>query len=365
MKSLRNFALFLALSGSAFAQAPGVPIVTTKPGKADEPLLEKAKVLREAGKLLKAEDISALLKAPAPGPIQLPAVSTTPLRGRQVAERARKGYVQVGWYFLCKNCEHWHISLAGGYAIAQDTVATCHHCVEPSNAQMREGYLVAADSEGNVMPVTSVLAKSKTMDCAILRVEGGSYAPLPLNADMAPGDPTYLYSEPLGQEGYFSTGIVNRFYYMANKSGSPGSADELKFLRVNVSTDWAPGSSGAAVLDECANVVGHVSTISPMSEGGTRTVMVPQPKKEGDTKEPPARKQVVTDRFGGATLITLHEAVPAKGTLFLAHQSIKDAEAKKAEEAAKPVEAPKAEPTAPVGPEKAEAPKAPEPAAAN
>ena len=50
--------------------------------------------------------------------------------------------------------------------------------------------------------------------------------------------------------------------------------DELKALRLNVSTDWAPGSSGAAVLDERGNVIGHVSTISPMSESAPRASAV-------------------------------------------------------------------------------------------
>jgi hypothetical protein len=30
---------------------------------------------------------------------------------------------------------------------------------------------------------------------------------------------------------------------------------------MNVSTDWAPGSSGAAVLDGCGNAIGHVTEI--------------------------------------------------------------------------------------------------------
>ena len=51
-------------------------------------------------------------------------------------------------------------------------------------------------------------------------------------------------------------------------TGNAKIAEELKassqkdHLRVNVSTDWAPGSSGSAVLDQCGNVIGHVSTIS-------------------------------------------------------------------------------------------------------
>lgn len=348
MNAIPIFAALFTLTASALAQAPGVRIESSSPQKADEPLLEKARVLREAGKFLTTTQISDQLKAPAPGPVLLPEIQTKPLRAREVADRARQGYVRVGWYYLCRNCDHWHLKLAGGYAIAPQTIATCHHCVEPTNGEMREGYLVAADAAGNIMPVTAVLARSKIMDCAILRVEGGRYTPLPLNPGVGPGDPAFCHSDPLGVLGYFSTGIVNRFFWLPNKGGAPGSNEELQFLRVNVSTDWAPGSSGAAILDECANVLGHVATISPMTEGRKPPAAAPAPKKsvekeapakdaEGPTpapKEAPQPKPQPTDRFGGATLITLHAAIPAQGALALVRQSNRESEAKVATEKA-------------------------------
>lgn len=293
----------------AFAQAPGVSIESTQPLFKNEPLIEKAKVLREAGKLLTTEKIAEMLKSPQPCAIQLPERGTKPLRGREVADHARSGYVRLGWYYLCPKCDHWHLLLSGGYAIAKDTVVTCHHCMQ-TNREMREGYFIAVDSAGNVLPVTAVLAKSQSMDAAILRVEGGEFTPLPLNDSVAPGDLAYCFSDPFDQLGYFSTGIVNRFFWRPDKNGAFNSLEELKSLRVNVSTDWAPGSSGAAVLDECGNVIGHVSTISPMAETGRPAALSPA---EGKPKNQPPR-----DSFGSAVFITLHEAVPARSVIALA-----------------------------------------------
>jgi hypothetical protein len=48
--------------------------------------------------------------------------------------------------------------------------------------------------------------------------------------------------------------MVNRFFELRRR----GKATP----RMDVSTDWAPGSSGAAVLDQCGNAIGHVSEIS-------------------------------------------------------------------------------------------------------
>ncbi len=114
--------------------------------------------------------------------------------------------------------------------------------------------------------------------------------------------------------------------------------DELKSLRLNVSTDWAPGSSGAAVLDQCGNAIGHVSTIAPLSESSraprraprapVETPKTPVEKPDARNESPapkpdpgsgtPAPRAQPSDRFGGAVLITLHEAVPARGVLALA-----------------------------------------------
>ena len=316
----------LLLRASLRAQAPAVPIESTEPLMLDESLLEKARVLREGGKLMTKEKVAELLKNPIPASLTLPEPNTKPLAGREVAERARKAYMRLGWYYLCPRCEHWHLDLAGAYAISRDGVATCHHVVAPER-EMREGYLIAVDHSGAVLPVTGILAKSQTMDAAILRIEGGELSPVPLNDQVAPGDAAFCFSDPLGQLGYLSRGIVNRFYRKSRPQAAPGSLDELKGLRVNVSTDWAPGSSGAAVLDECGNAIGHVSTISPLAEEDGK----PAPPASGAKRGKAKPGQPASSRFNGATLITLHEAVPARSVMALA-RTMNEASAKAAAE---------------------------------
>jgi hypothetical protein len=77
-----------------------------------------------------------------------------------------------------------------------------------------------------------------------------------------PGDGAWCYSDPLGRASYFSEGVVNRFYYQEGK--------DRRGARMEVSTDWAPGSSGSAVVDECANAIGFVSAIQPASSARPR-----------------------------------------------------------------------------------------------
>jgi len=190
--------------------------------------------------------------------LKLPKPSTTRLTDREIWRLSQAAHVRVGWHYLCKKCDQWHQNLAGGYFISADgAIATCYHVVEPDE-DFREGFLVAANESGELIPVTEVLAVNEWADTAILRARiSAPVTPLALNSQVYPGDLAWCYSDPLGRSGYFSKGIVNRFYVLRRH--------REESVRMEVSTDWAPGSSGAAVLDECGNAIGHVSEISSAS----------------------------------------------------------------------------------------------------
>ena len=259
------------------------------------PALKAAADLAQAGRLMDAEHLAAALKAPTREKLALSPPSQTRLSGREIAERARAGFVRVGWYYHCSGCGNWHINAAGGYAIAADAVATARHVLEPP-AKMRnaEGFPIAIRGESDVLPVLAIVVADKDADAAVVRLGASNLTPLPLADDVRVGDAVYCLSDPHGVRDYFSSGIVNRFF-----STNPALGKDPRFQRLNVSTDWAPGSSGAAILDEHGSVVGHVARISSIFN---------------DQQAPEA-----ADHAGAkpATLMNLHEAVPAKSVLGL------------------------------------------------
>jgi S1-C subfamily serine protease len=307
-------AILFITNYQAAAQAPGVPIERDEMLTDDAPLVAKATVLRDAGKLLGNRQIADALKSPKPSPLTLPAPETQRLEPRALAERGRKALVRIGWLYLDKRKKEWHANLADGYAISADgAVATCEHCVAPEEQDMREGYLIAADADGNVFPVTSVLAQDREMDAAIIRVEGGKFTPLPLNDQTAPGDTVYVFSDPMSAVGYFSSGILNRFFWLDGKKSTDASTVEgVRNLRIHVGTDWAPGSSGAAILDVCGNAIGHVSVIDPLVSDDP---LPPEEKSGKGNKKSPKPTPPQTD---SSALIILHEAVSARGVKMLA-----------------------------------------------
>jgi len=284
---------------ATFAQLPSVPLFPTD-GREAEALKATAAKLRETDAFVPEATLIGQLSRTHCA-LTLPAPRKTRLTGRELWAAARAAHIRVGWSFLCTRCSNWHLDLAGGYALTKDgAVATCQHVVKrPAN--FKEGSLVAADENGAVYPVLEILASDVRSDACIIRIGAKDLKPLPLATEVAPGDRCFCFSDPLGQRGYFSDGIVNRFL-----TRHPTDSTNLPpATRLNVTTDWAPGSSGSAVLDEFGNAIGHVTTITTLP-------LAPKPKATESTG-PKAER----------TLITLHEAVSAKDVLALIHKPTK------------------------------------------
>jgi trypsin-like peptidase len=300
--------VWLAGGFNALGQAPDVPMERQgrKEKEQEQEISDKSKELFSQGKALKLAEIKEQLKRKT-CQLALPKPSTAKLSSREIWNVARQAHVRVGWAYLCSRCEDWHVNLAGGYFITADgVIATCHHVAEPDR-DIKDGCLVAVDDFGNVHGVTEVLAANRYSDTCIVKIEGKDFKPLALNTNAYPGDMAYCYSDPLDHRGYFSEGIINRFYQFPGRRpvSAPDSAAFYSPTRLNVGTDWAPGSSGSAVLDECGNAIGHVSTIATFSDQETI-----------DTDEKTERP---TDRRALAisTMIVFHEAVAASDVLWI------------------------------------------------
>ena len=287
------------MASSCLGQAPDVPLY--KQGRRetqyDDTIAKESKELFAKTNAVRLAQVKEQLKRPS-CQVELPIPHTTKLSPREVYAAARESHLRVGWSYFCKTCDQWHVNLAGGYAINNaGAVATCYHVVSPQR-DVRDGCLVVADEDGKVFPVTEILAANRYSDACIVHVAGGNFKPLPLNTNVYPGDTAYCYSDPLDHRGYFSDGIVNRFYQFPGRrpfSAPPSAA--FAPTRINVGTDWAPGSSGSAVLDQSGNAMGHVSTIGVLSDD--------EVSDEGDTHQP------------GPTMIVFHEAVAARDVLKL------------------------------------------------
>jgi len=293
-------------------------------------LMKKALALRESGKLTPGDRLKEYFREPEAALIRTLAPRTALLDPTLLARRAREIRLWIMALYICPKCNDWHLQdFAAAYAVAPDVIVTCEHAFSERIKQQpkegfKESYLVVRDSQNRLVGVRSILAVNAVMDAALVRVDPPNLIPVPLNDQLAPGDPVFCYSDPLGQTGYFSDGILNRFYWSPGRRGSPDSLEQLSYLRVNFGTDWAPGSSGAPILDQCGNVAGHVSSIHPLSRPQPDVEITQNKPEEKDPKQP-------APKFN-PPLITVHEGIPARGVMAL----IRDVNERAGDESPKP-----------------------------
>jgi hypothetical protein len=267
--------LFSAVANLAFSQAPNVPVYHE--GKGTKPyaaLKEPAMKLLRAAALLNGAQVAEQLSARKSCKLSLPKPNTKPLCSRALYSRARAAHLRVGWLYQekrpkpkeGKSAKYWTFNLSGGYVLTADGAAvTCHHVMEPPDENAAKSYVVAADDEDHLYPVTEILADNPDTDTCIFRIKGENLTPLPLATDTTPGDKVVCFSDPMNQRGYYSEGVVARFLTRPLASAPNGKQDiNTQPIWVEVTTDYAMGSSGSAVLDMFGNAVGHVSEIESM-----------------------------------------------------------------------------------------------------
>ena len=239
----------------------------------DDAFVEKAKAAAKAlhkdGKLVSLAKLRAQLDRTACD-LQAPAPRTEKLPPREIHRLVRSSTVAVASFYKCSKCNDWHFDSASGFVAADGVVSTSEHVVDFEDENMKEGFLVVADSSGAAYAVTEVLAANADSDTCLLRVAGLGLKPLALNPAAQVGDHLYCLSHPDGNHWMFTEGMLSRFFInreAATDGGKPAKKEKIKpSLYINITAEYSPGSSGAPVVDECGNVIGQVQSITTSIE---------------------------------------------------------------------------------------------------
>ena len=268
---MRTFAvlLFMAALLSAGARSEGPRYVID-----DEQYVEK--VTKASARLLKAGKLKAVgsLRAEVRNgslPVKLALESHEKLAPPDLADRLRESTLAVGTYYKCPDCGEWHFNSSAGFVVGEGgIICTCCHVVCAEDEGVKEGYLVAADEAGHVFPVESVLAADTESDTCLVKINAAGLKPLPLRTGVRVGERIYCLSHPGGYYFMFTQGMVARLNRKRNEvldeHGPTNGVFTRPILFLNVTAEFAPGSSGAAIADEAGNVVGQVASIADAGE---------------------------------------------------------------------------------------------------
>jgi hypothetical protein len=228
-----------------------------------------AKLLR-AGKLKSVESLRPQVRAGSI-PVKLAPLSRHALAAPDLCDRLRRSTLAVGSFYKCPDCGEWHFNSSAGFVVDEEgIVCTCCHVVVAEDEGVKESYLIAADDTGQVFPVQSVLAADTESDTCFVKLDAPGLKPLPLRTGARAGERVYCLSHPGGYYFMFTQGMVARVNRkrneMLDEHGHTNGLLTRPILLLNVTAEFAPGSSGAPITDEAGNVVGQVSSIADAGE---------------------------------------------------------------------------------------------------
>ena len=226
-------------------------------------------------------------------PVKRSPLSQQKLAQPDLCDRLRQSTLTVGSYYKCPDCGEWHFNGSAGFVVGEGgVICTCCHVVQAEDDGVKESYLIAADAAGHVFPVQSVLAADTESDTCFVKIDAPGLKPLPLRTGIRTGERVYCLSHPGGYFFMFTQGMVARVNRKRNEvldeHGHTNGLLTRPILFLNVTAEFAPGSSGAPVVDEAGNVVAQVASIADAGEFNI-----------GDTNAPPSPSVPV--RFCTAT----------------------------------------------------------------
>lgn len=259
MPHARAFLFLLAASAIALAEEGdpcGGPTLPVDDKAIHDRMLAELSALQADGKTTPIKTLIEQL-ARERHELDLPEAPSEARTPAQLYETCRSGVVLIGSLFKCEKCQNWHLAVATGFVLtASGAVATNHHVVNDA----KHAAMGAMTSDGVVHAVTEVLAADAAEDVAVLQIEGEGFTPIPLGETAPVGMAVTVIGHPHNHFWSLTTGCVSR-YAVAVK-------EKKRVTRLIITADYAQGSSGSPVLDECGAVIGiAASTHSVHAEG--------------------------------------------------------------------------------------------------
>ena len=256
MKRLTSFVAIMAFAANICAYAQTIPVYRIM-SSIETNALAELPGHEEWGMKKLSRNVHRTM--PSDFKLNLPTASSTNLSPEELYKKRLNSALIFGKMYSCGECPKMHLSLiASATPVTEDGVCLVnYHMVHPIVS--REGVLKGdsvyflTDRDGQIFPIVEVMAYSRDEDAAVIRVDtrGKKLDAIPLGEDAATGSHVNLISHPKQMLYTYTQGYVTR-NTMYNYPDRP----VLDLMEV--SADFAEGSSGGPFMDDKGNLVGMV-----------------------------------------------------------------------------------------------------------
>ncbi|MFR4036966.1 MAG: serine protease [Butyricimonas faecalis] len=151
---------------------------------------------------------------------------------------------------------------ATAVVLSEDGVVTNWHVfwqlIDPTaRLDLRDNTFVATEA-GKIYSISSILSYSRSGDLAFFKIDtrGDRLVPMPIGGDLAVGENVHALTNPAGYPYVYTNGVVSRTFI--KESGNPFAN------RVEITADFAKGTSGGPIMDDRGNMVAMVSCLHPI-----------------------------------------------------------------------------------------------------
>lgn len=184
----------------------------------------------------------------------------------EIYVKRSKGVLMFGNYYDCGECDNLHVGVgATATALTPDGICmTNYHVMEDiikkdKEALAGDSLFYVATQEGKCYPVMEILTYSRLGDLAIFRIDtrGDKLEAIPLGDPAPTASRVHVIAHPKQQFYYYTQGVVAR-----NSRYDYG--DDKVTHRMEITADFAVGSSGGPILDDCGSLIGMVASTTSL-----------------------------------------------------------------------------------------------------
>ena len=244
----------------------------------------KSDLLRRPLKVI--QDSAALLKDDSPPAENIhilnPVQNKKPLSGEEIFSTRKNSVFIVGKFYKYKDSTGVKFNLMGtAFVIAKNgTCATNYHVFQDiilKKADSNDSIYFVISADKKIYFLDQILAYSQNNDIAIFKINSRAdkFDPIPFGKPAQVGGTVFCLGHPEGYFYYFSKGIVARNVTIDSQQAAAGYNPNGKPpIRMEITADYAVGSSGGPILDKYGNIIGIVSSTATISSAVGQTQMV-------------------------------------------------------------------------------------------